>query len=247
MGEGLSIFTQQQGVSAMGLISRLREKWEESRSRRRASRPRSTFRPFLEMLESRVVLSEFFWKPGVGSGDWTNPNNWITTDGGVSYPGDPDVAGSSGDVVKLNTQALGPNHDQPYNITLNQSLTLKQVSLFGDFTPNTLTIGADTSLTVTNEFELFTGELDFGANASLGLKGGHNAWSGGQIGTHGESRGTIYVYGNAIFPIIKDAQQLGANLVVGRDANGNSSYGTALRLNSTGEPTNKDLRQSQRV
>ena len=82
----------------MSLISWLLEKWEEAQSSK-TSRPRSTFRPFLEILEVRVALSTFAWKEHPVNSDWTNPNNWFTSDGGVTYPGDPNVAGSAHDVA----------------------------------------------------------------------------------------------------------------------------------------------------
>ena len=89
---------------------------------------------------------------------------------------------------------------------------------------NTLTIGSDNALTVTNAV-LGGGTLNFGNNqAALNIDGGGSTdynlsiWSGTNINSTGTSRATIYVYNSAVMWVETDARYLGVDLDIGKNA-----------------------------
>jgi hypothetical protein len=92
-------------------------------ARKRKCRPCGTFvRPWLEILEQRIVLSTVYWS-SASSGDWDTPSNWST--GQLPGPADDVVINQPG-VTVTHSQS---NSDAVNSVTSSDQLLFSNGSL----------------------------------------------------------------------------------------------------------------------
>jgi hypothetical protein len=195
------------------LVSLLSCLWVGQRSRSRAaSREKSRFRPRLEVLEPRVVMSNFIWTGLAGDGLWSDPRNWSkdgTALAGIAGQGtylkttDPGyknrLAPGAGDTVLFNNTSKLPTvkdaaKDAPIVLDAKYAAGNKEVSVKSltlDNVPAGLTIDLQgAGLKITGNGKMTSGTIYSSTKKDLDLDGRFD-WSGGVIGKAGS---TIEVY-----------------------------------------------------